>query len=154
MRPGEAQETTALGNLLITETSLLPTSDQLPQPKACALERELQLWPLSPPGNICVSLLLHLDATPSPEPRPYVPSELLLLVLPSVDSRLPCRVTLLLISTAMPVSVLLRMLLRSFLGPPSARGTWATWAERCPSAHLQGMGAQCLHPAPLCILWG
>lgn len=51
---------------------------------------------------------------------PYVPSELLLLVLPSVDSRLPCRVTLVLISTAMPVSVLRRMLLRSFLGPPSA----------------------------------
>lgn len=50
---------------------------------------------------------------------PYVPSELLLLVLPSVDSRLPCRVILVLISTAMPVSVLLRMLLRSFLGPPS-----------------------------------
>ena len=63
---------------------------------------------------------------PSPAPvppcqptGPYVPSELLLLVLPSVDSRLPCRVTLVLISTAMPVSVLLRMLLRSFLGPPS-----------------------------------
>lgn len=50
---------------------------------------------------------------------PYVPSELLLLVLPSVDSRLPCRVTLVLSSTAMPVSVLRRMLLRSFLGPPS-----------------------------------
>lgn len=62
---------------------------------------------------------------PSPGSRPpavpYVPSELLLLVLPSVDSRLPCRVTLVLISTAMPVSVLLRMLLRSFLGPPSGR---------------------------------
>lgn len=56
---------------------------------------------------------------PVPPPVPYVPSELLLLVLPSVDSRLPCRVTLVLISTAMPVSVLLRMLLRSFLGPPS-----------------------------------
>lgn len=48
-----------------------------------------------------------------------MPSELLLLVLPSVDSRLPCRVTLVLSSTAMPVSVLRRMLLRSFLGPPS-----------------------------------
>lgn len=56
---------------------------------------------------------------PVPPPVPYVPSELLLLVLPSVDSRLPCRVTLVLISTAMPVSVLLRMLLRSFLGPAS-----------------------------------
>lgn len=59
-------------------------------------------------------------ATPGWVPGPYVPSELLLLVLPSVDSRLPCRVTLVLISTAMPVSVLRRMLLRSFLGPPSA----------------------------------
>lgn len=58
--------------------------------------------------------------TPGCVPGPYVPSELLLLVLPSVDSRLPCRVTLVLISTAMPVSVLRRMLLRSFLGPPSA----------------------------------
>lgn len=57
--------------------------------------------------------------TPCHPAVPYVPSELLLLVLPSVDSRLPCRVTLVLISTAMPVSVLLRMLLRSFLGPPS-----------------------------------
>ena len=48
-----------------------------------------------------------------------MPSELLLLVLPSVDSRLPWRVTRLRISTAMPVSVLLRMLLRSFLVAPS-----------------------------------
>lgn len=48
-----------------------------------------------------------------------MPSELLLLVLPSVDSRLPCRVTLFRISTAMPVSVLRRMVLRSFFGPPS-----------------------------------
>lgn len=49
----------------------------------------------------------------------HVPSELLLLVLPSVDSRLPWRVTRLRISTAMPVSVLRRMLLRSFLVAPS-----------------------------------
>jgi hypothetical protein len=48
-----------------------------------------------------------------------MPSELLLLVLPSVDSRLPWRVTRLRISTAMPVSVLRRMLLRSFLVAPS-----------------------------------
>lgn len=49
----------------------------------------------------------------------HVPSELLLLVLPSVDSRLPWRVTRLRISTAIPVSVLRRMLLRSFLVAPS-----------------------------------
>lgn len=49
----------------------------------------------------------------------HVPSELLLLVLPSVDSRLPWRVTRLRISTAMPVSVLRRILLRSFLVAPS-----------------------------------
>lgn len=49
----------------------------------------------------------------------HVPSELLLLVLPSVDSRLPWRVTRLRISTATPVSVLRRMLLRSFLVAPS-----------------------------------
>lgn len=48
-----------------------------------------------------------------------MPSELLLLVLPSVDSRLPWRVTRLRISTAIPVSVLRRMLLRSFLVAPS-----------------------------------
>lgn len=53
----------------------------------------------------------------------YVPSELLLLVLPSVDSRLPWRVTRLRISTAMPVSVLRRMLLRSFLVAPSVTTT-------------------------------
>ena len=52
-------------------------------------------------------------------------SELLLLVLPSVDSRLPWRGTRLRISTATPVSVLRRMLLRSFLVAPSVtpRGT-------------------------------
>lgn len=50
----------------------------------------------------------------------HVPSELLELVLPSVESLLPCRVTRFLISTAMPVSVLRRMVLRSFLVPPSA----------------------------------
>lgn len=49
----------------------------------------------------------------------HVPSELFELVLPSVDSLLPCRVTRFLISTAMPVSVLRRMVLRSFFVPPS-----------------------------------
>ena len=72
----------------------------------------------------------------------HVPSELLLLVLPSVDSRLPWRVTRLRISTAMPVSVLRRMLLRSFLVAPSGvpiprreRGekvkTWPRLLEEC-----------------------
>lgn len=42
-------------------------------------------------------------------------------MLPSVDSRLACRVILLLISTARPVSVLLWIVLRSFLPPASAR---------------------------------
>lgn len=41
-------------------------------------------------------------------------------MLPSVDSRLACRVILLLISTAKPVSVLLWMVLRNFLPPASA----------------------------------
>lgn len=44
-------------------------------------------------------------------------------MLPSVDSRLACRVILLLISTARPVSVLLWIVLRNFLPPASARGT-------------------------------
>lgn len=43
-------------------------------------------------------------------------------MLPSVDSLLACRVILLLISTARPVSVLLWMVLRSFL-PPASAGT-------------------------------
>lgn len=51
----------------------------------------------------------------------HVPSELFELVLPSVDSLLPCRVTRFLISTAMPVSVLRRMVLRSFFVPPSEK---------------------------------
>lgn len=42
-------------------------------------------------------------------------------MLPSVDSRLACRVILLLISTARPVSVLLWIVLRNFLPPASAR---------------------------------
>lgn len=42
-------------------------------------------------------------------------------MLPSVDSLLACRVILLLISTARPVSVLLWMVLRSFLPPASVR---------------------------------
>lgn len=41
-------------------------------------------------------------------------------MLPSVDSLLACRVILLLISTARPVSVLLWMVLRNFLPPASA----------------------------------
>lgn len=57
----------------------------------------------------------------------HVPSELLELVLPSVESLLPCRVTRLLISTAMPVSVLLRMALRSFLVLPSGGGLKGGW---------------------------
>lgn len=52
----------------------------------------------------------------------HVPSELFELVLPSVESLLPCRVTRFLISTAMPVSVLRRMVLRSFFVPPSGGG--------------------------------
>ena len=51
----------------------------------------------------------------------HVPSELFELVLPSVESLLPCRVTRFLISTAMPVSVLRRMVLRSFFVPPSEK---------------------------------
>lgn len=51
----------------------------------------------------------------------YVPSELLLFVLPSVDSLLPCLVTRFLISTAIPVSVLRRILLRSFFVVPSVK---------------------------------
>ena len=43
-------------------------------------------------------------------------------MLPSVDSLLACRVILLLISTARPVSVLRWMVLRSFLPPASGVG--------------------------------
>lgn len=60
------------------------------------------------------------DKAPSSRMDTHVPSELFELVLPSVESLLPCRVTRFLISTAMPVSVLRRMVLRSFLVPPSA----------------------------------
>ena len=80
----------------------------------------------------------------------HVPSELLLLVLPSVDSRLPWRVTRLRISTAMPVSVLRRMLLRSFLVAPSVtppkaqKGNKVRSLKRlrraCCQSHLPGRG--------------
>lgn len=51
----------------------------------------------------------------------HFPSELQLFMLPSVDSRLACRVIQFLISTAKPVSVLLWTVLRSFLPPVSAK---------------------------------
>lgn len=68
--------------------------------------------------NVCSNMN---DKAPSCRMDTHVPSELFELVLPSVESLLPCRVTRFLISTAMPVSVLRRMVLRSFLVPPSAK---------------------------------
>lgn len=79
----------------------------------------------------------------------HVPSELLLLVLPSVDSRLPWRVTRLRISTAMPVSVLRRMVLRSFLVAPS--GTPKN-TER-EQSQIMGEGSVGMLPRSLLGLW-